>query len=113
MAPDIRAKAMEGLEFMGIKFDPDKNKAARTRNMESDISAADSKIKIFVIPTDEELVMVEDVVTLLNGTYDVHTKFKYSFQNPAYRNGMRETELAKQLQKRPEMANAQAKVPGQ
>jgi acetate kinase len=112
MSPDIRAKAMEGLEFMGIKFDPEKNKAARTRNMESDISAPDSKVKIFVIPTDEELVMVEDVVTLMNGTYDVHTNFKYSFQNPAYRNTMRDTELEKQLQKKPEMAKAQAKIPG-
>ena len=113
MAPDIRAKAMEGLEFMGIKFDPEKNKVARTRNMESDISAPDSKVKIFVIPTDEELVMVEDVVTLLNGTYDVHTNFKYSFQDPQYRNKMRDTELVKQLQKKPEMAKAQAKLPGQ
>ncbi len=112
MAADIRAKAMDGLEFMGIKYDPEKNKVARTRNMESDISAADSKIKIFVIPTDEELVMVEDVVTILNGTYDVHTNFKYSFQDPGYRNRMRDTELVKQLQKRPEMAKAQAKVPG-
>ena len=113
MAVDIRAKAMEGLECLGIKFDPEKNKVARTRNMESDISAPDSKVKIFVIPTDEELVMVEDVVTLLNGTYDVHTKFKYSFQDPGYRNGMRDAELAKQFQKKPEMAKAQAKIPGQ
>lgn len=113
MAPDIRAKAMEGLEFMGIKFDPEKNKVARTRNMESDISTPDSKVKVFVIPTDEELVMVEDVVTLLNGTYDVHTNFKYSFQDPQYRNKMRDTELVKQLQKKPEMAKAQAKLPGQ
>ena len=112
MAVDIRAKSMEGLECLGIKFDPVKNKVARTRNMESDISAPDSKVKIFVIPTDEELVMVEDVVTLLNGTYDIHTKFKYSFQDPGYKNGMRETELAKQFQKKPEMAQAQAKIPG-
>ena len=113
MAPEIRAKAMDGLEFMGIKFDPEKNKVARTRNMESDISAPDSRVKIFVIPTDEELVMVEDVVTLLDGTYDVHTNFKYSFQDPAYRNKMRDAELEKQLQKKPEMAIARAKLPGQ
>ncbi len=111
MAPEIRAKAMDGLEFMGIKFDPEKNKVARTRNMESDISAPDSRVKIFVIPTDEELVMVEDVVTLLEGTYDVHTNFKYSFQDPAYRNKMRDVELEKQLQKKPEMAIARAKHP--
>ena len=56
--------------------------------------------------------MVEDVVTLMNGTYDVHTKFKYSFQDPAYRNKMRDTELEKQFQKKPEMAKAQANIPG-
>jgi acetate kinase len=113
MAADHRAKAMEGLEFMGIKFDPEKNKLARTRNMESDISTPDSKVKIFVIPTDEELIIVEDTVAILNGTYDVHTNFKYSFQDPAYQNLQRDSELAKQLKKKPEMAEAQAKVPGQ
>lgn len=112
MAPDIRARSMEGLEFMGIKFDPEKNKVARTRNQESDISAPDSKVKIFVIPTDEELVFVEDVVALLENRYDVHTNFKYSFEDPAYENKMRNEELAKQLQKKPEIAKAKANIPG-
>lgn len=112
MAPDIRACSMEGLEFMGIKFDPEKNKVARTRNQESDISAPDSKVKIFVIPTDEELVFVEDVVALLENRYDVHTNFKYSFEDPAYENKMRNEELAKQLQKKPEIAKAKANIPG-
>jgi acetate kinase len=110
MASDVRAKALEGLEFMGIKVDLEKNKLARTRNMESDISAPDSKVKIFVIPTDEELIIVEDTVAIMNGTYDVHTNFKYSFQNPAYRNLQRDAELEKQLEKKPEMAKAQAKI---
>ena len=82
MSPDVRAKAMEGLDFMGINFDPEKNKLACTRNSESDISAEDSKVKVFVIPTDEELVFVEDVVALLDKSYDIHTNFKYSFQDP-------------------------------
>lgn len=112
MAADIRARAMEGLEYMGIKFDPELNKLARTRNSESDISAPDSKVKIFVIPTDEELVFVEDVVALLENRYDVHTNFKYSFENPEYRNKMRDEEFVKQLQKNPDMIRARAKVPG-
>lgn len=113
MAVDIRAKALDGLEFMGVKVDLEKNKVARTRNMESDISAPDSRVRIFVIPTDEELIIVEDTVAILNGTYDAHTNFKYSFQDPAYKNLQREEELAKQFQKKPEMAKAQAKAPGQ
>ncbi|HBG22385.1 MAG: acetate kinase [Syntrophaceticus sp.] len=112
MAPDIRARAMEGLEFMGVKFDPEKNKLAMTRNSDSDISAADSKVKVFVIPTDEELVFVEDVVALLDKSYDIHTNFKYSFQDPGYRNTMRDEEFAKELKKKPEKAKAQAKIPG-
>ncbi|MGD0621224.1 MAG: acetate kinase [Thermacetogeniaceae bacterium] len=113
MAADHRAKALEGLEYMGVKIDPEKNFLARTRNSESDISAPDSKVKIFVIPTDEELIMVEDTIALLNGTYDVHTNFRYSFQDPAYRNKQRDDEFQKQLQKKPEMAKAVARVPGQ
>ncbi|MDH7576818.1 MAG: acetate kinase [Bacillota bacterium] len=111
MAADIRARAMEGLEFMGLKFDPEKNKLARTRNSESDISAPDSKVKIFVIPTDEELVFVEDVVALLENRYDVHTNLRYSFQEPSYRNKMRDAEFEKQLQKNPDMIKAKAKIP--
>ncbi len=110
MASDHRAKALEGLEFMGIKIDHEKNNLARTRNSESDISAPDSKVKIFVIPTDEELIIVEDSVALLNGTYDVHTNFRYSFQDPRYRNKQRDVEFEKQLQKKPEMIKAQAKI---
>lgn len=112
MAPDIRARSMDGLEFMGIKIDPEKNKVAMTRNSESDISAADSKVKVFVIPTDEELVFVEDVVALLENRYDEHTNFKYSFQGPGYRNAMRDEEFAKELEKKPEKAKAAAKIPG-
>ncbi len=113
MAVDIRARALEGLEFMGIKFDPEKNKLARTRNSESEISAPDSEVKIFVIPTDEELVFVEDVVALLENRYDIHTNFRYSFEDSNYRNKMRDAEFEKQLQKKPDMIKAKAKVPGQ
>lgn len=113
MSPPMRAKVMDGLEFLGIKYDPEKNRLARTRNVESDISAPDSKVKIFVIPTDEERVIIEDVVALLQKRYDTHTDFKYSFQEPGYRNEFREREFQKELAKRPEMAKIKAKIPGQ
>ena len=109
----MRAKVMDGLEFLGIKYDPEKNRLARTRNVESDISAPDSKVKIFVIPTDEERVIIEDVIALLQKRYDTHTNFKYSFQEPGYRNEFREREFQKELAKRPEMAKIKAKIPGQ
>ena len=93
----IRGKVLEGLNILGIKFDPEKNKLARTRNHESDISAADSQVKIFIIPTDEELVFIEDVVALLKGTYDIHTNFHYTFQKKDYRNLMREKAYKKEI----------------
>jgi len=82
-------KVLEGLDILGIKHNPEKNRLARTRNAELDISADDSSVKIFIIPTDEELVFVEDVVALLEGTYDIHTNFKYTFKEEDYKNLMR------------------------
>ncbi len=96
MSPLIRGKVLEGLEILGIKYDSQKNSSTLTRNRESDISAPDSKVKIFVIPTDEELVFVEDVVALIEGTYDIHTNFKYTFQEKDYKNMMRERAYKKE-----------------
>lgn len=104
MAVHIRKEAVEGLEFMGIKLDQEKNSISATQRAETLISADDSPVKIFVIPTDEELVMTEDTVALLKGTYDVHTNFEYSFQKPDYVNKSRVEALKKQLEKRPELA---------
>ena len=67
-----------------------------SKNVETEISSADSKVKVFVIPTDEELVMTEDTKALLDGNYDVHTNFKYSFQDPSYEKTLKES---KHLQK--------------
>lgn len=99
----IRGRALEGLEYLGIKVDPKKNELSNTGNAETCISADDSKVKVFVIPTDEELVMTEDAYALMKGTYDVHTNFTYSFQDPAYRNKARQEALKKDLQKHPDL----------
>ena len=42
-------------------------------------------MKVYVIPTDEELVFIEDVVAILEDRYSLHTKFKYSFEDPKYK----------------------------
>jgi acetate kinase len=75
----IREKALEGLEFMGIILDKEKNKNTMTRKRESVITTPESPVKVFVIPTDEELVFTEDVVGILEGTYTDHMNFRYSF----------------------------------
>ena len=108
-SPIIREKSLEGLEFLGIKLDKRKNKIANSSNAETCISADDSKVKIFVIPTDEELVMTEDAYALMKGTYDVHTKFTYSFQSPDYVNKARAAGLKKELEELPELAEILAK----
>ena len=102
-SPRIRELATENLEILGVKMDLKKNALSNTSNAETLISADDSKVKIFVIPTDEELVMTEDAYALMKGTYDVHTNFKYSFQSKDYVNKAREESLKKELEKVPEL----------
>ncbi|MDD2898911.1 MAG: acetate kinase [Desulfuromonadaceae bacterium] len=75
----IREKAIEGLDHIGIILDRDRNKSAMTRKRETLITTDDSPVKVYVIPTDEELVFTEDVVGILNGTYTDHMNFEYSF----------------------------------
>lgn len=108
----VRAGVCKGLEYLGIKLDPAKNALAHTRNAETCISADDSKIKIFVIPTDEELVMTEDAYALMKGTYDVHTNFTYTFQSPDYVNKGRAEGLKRELEKNPRLADIIVKIPG-
>ena len=75
----IREKTIEGLEHLGIKLDKERNRSAMTRKRETLITADDSPVKVFVIPTDEELVFTEDVAAILAGTYTDHMHFEYSF----------------------------------
>jgi len=101
MGTVIREGALEDMDILGIKLDPEKNRISKTRNAETELTAEGSKIRIFVIPTDEERVFVEDVVALTKGVYDVHTKFAYTFQKPEYRNALRDSALETQLKKKP------------
>ena len=80
----IREKALAGLEHIGIVLDRDKNRQTMTRKAETTITKADSPVKVFVIPTDEELVFTEDVVAILEETYTDHMQFKYSFADPQF-----------------------------
>ena len=58
-----RAGVCEGLEFMGIKIDPERNKV---RGEEAIISTDDSKVKVVVIPTDEELLIASDTMDIVS-----------------------------------------------
>ena len=58
-----RAGVCEGLEFMGVKIDAEKNKV---RGEEAIISSDDSKVNVVVIPTDEELLIASDTMTVVS-----------------------------------------------
>ena len=64
-APEIRQRSLEGLEFMGLRLDPERNAAAVER--EADISADGATVRTLVIPTNEELIIARDTVRLVEG----------------------------------------------
>jgi acetate kinase len=61
---DNREMICDNLDYLGIKMDKEKN---HVRGKEVDVSAPDSKVKIFVIPTNEELVIARDTYRLARG----------------------------------------------
>jgi acetate kinase len=101
----MRHKILDDLEGIGMVYDPKKNELAHTRNTETIISADNSRIPIYIIPTDEELVMTEDAYALMAGTYDVHTNFTYSFQKKDYVNKGRAAGLKEELTKNPGLSS--------
>ena len=59
---DVRWDSCQGLEFLGIKMDKEAN---HCRGVERVISAPDSKVKVWLIPTDEEIVIARDTMELV------------------------------------------------
>lgn len=59
----MREGVCENMEYMGIKLDKEKNKGIRGE--EAVISTPDSKVKVVVVPTDEELMIASDTMNLL------------------------------------------------
>ena len=63
--PFVRAGVCEGLEFLGVKLDAAKN-AGKNDGSIREISAPDSKVKVLVIPTNEELVIARETLALVH-----------------------------------------------
>ena len=59
----VRWDACEGLEYLGVKMDRERN---HCRSVEQVLSADDSKVKVVMIPTDEEIVIARDTVDLVS-----------------------------------------------
>lgn len=62
-SPDVRKSVCEGLEFLGIKIDDEKNNSPEKEKI---ISTDDSKVKVLVIPTNEELVIALDTAEIVS-----------------------------------------------
>jgi acetate kinase len=60
---DTRASICEGLEFIGVKVDAAKNKGLRSK--EADFSVSGSKVRLLVVPTNEELVIAQDTMEIV------------------------------------------------
>ena len=75
----VREMVLNGLECFGIRLDRERNRAVRSGQEEAEITGNDSLVRTFVIPTDEELVMAEDVAAIHAGAYSDHQHYDYSF----------------------------------
>lgn len=64
---EIRSAACRGMEFFGIKLDEEKNARTKLQGDNVCISLPDSKVKVYVIPTNEELVIARDTERLVAG----------------------------------------------
>ncbi len=63
--PDYRKRVGEKLGFIGVEVDEEKNKKAFRTSDENDISTANAKVKMLVIPTNEELMIARDTYALV------------------------------------------------
>lgn len=63
-APEVRIRALSDMQFLGIDIDPVKNNNQNVGDG-MEISTPDSKVKLFVIPTNEELMIAEETLELI------------------------------------------------
>ena len=61
-SPELREAICEQLSYLGVTLDKEAN---RSRGKEVEISGKDSKVKVVVIPTDEELVIAQDTAMIV------------------------------------------------
>lgn len=62
---DLRADVCHNMEYLGIKFDDKANEGQRGKLLK--ISAPDSKVEVWVVPTNEELLIARDTKALVDG----------------------------------------------
>ena len=65
-APEVRRRSMEGLAALGLHLDPSRN--AEARGIEAEVSPAGSNPRVFVVPTNEELLIAHDTAAIVLGS---------------------------------------------
>lgn len=65
-ASSVRARICDGLQWMGVELDPDRN-AAMVNGKEGRIDREGARVEVWVIPTDEELLIARDTVRVVLG----------------------------------------------
>ena len=62
----LRQEVCDGLTWLGVKIDPEKNAAMKPgKAVDSDLTAEGSRVKILVIPTNEEIAIARDTLELV------------------------------------------------
>lgn len=72
--PETRYEACKGLEFMGLYLDEEKNN--KTKGELAEISLPESKVKVYVIPTNEELMIARDTKSILENLKKTNRNLK-------------------------------------
>jgi acetate kinase len=62
----VRERACDGLEWFGVRLDPAANRSAPTDRV-TEVSSPESKVRVLVVPTDEEWVVASEGLALLQG----------------------------------------------
>jgi acetate kinase len=60
---NVRARVCEGLEFLGVRLDEERNRSCTGEKI---ISSEDSAVKVLVIKTNEEIIVAKETVRVVN-----------------------------------------------
>jgi acetate kinase len=65
-SPRLRERICDGLKFLGVRLDAERNRARRPRDRPGSVHAAGAPVAVWVIPTDEERILVRETLSFLD-----------------------------------------------
>ena len=65
--PELRERVCSDMSFFGIKIDSEINAKTHHQNNNVELSTPDSRVKVYVIPTNEELMIAKDTAAIVAG----------------------------------------------